>query len=407
MRLLFLLLMCLWLTGTQPLFSQDDWPRFRGVRGDGQVGAFPQRPLNPKLLWESPLASQGVGGIAASKDFVVVSSRSADDREDVFVCLDPVSGAELWKKQYLALGQLDYGTSPRATPLIHDPYVITLGAMGDLHCLDIDSGETKWHKHLVKDLAGELPIWGYGWSPLLADESLIVMPGGPVCFMASLQLESGDVRWKTPGLPAAYASPMLAQWQGQEQIIAYDRTTLGGWSLADGKRLWTIKPTEPNDFNVPTPIILPDALVVVTENNGLRKYDIDAGTGRPRPEPTAEIKSIRPDAHTPVVCGQQLIVAERELLALDIANGLRIDWRIKDRALRQHNSLIAAGNQVLVITQGGELLLIETQGSKGNLISRHKFTGNTKYILAHPALVGHTLYVRAENSLQAWSLWDE
>ena len=385
--------------------AQSSWPRFRGERGDGQVDKFPQKPLSPKLLWETPLPSQGVGGVSATADFVVVSSRSSDDKQDVFVGIDPVSGAVLWQKEYAAPGQLDYGTSPRATPLISDPYVFLLGAMGDLHCLDIDTGEVKWHKHMVKDLGGVLPIWGYGWSPLLVDVHLIVLPGGPNCSIAALAGETGQVVWQTPGQPTAYASPMLANWKNRQQIIAYDRTTLGGWSVEDGQRLWTIKPPEPNDFNVPTPLVLPDGLAVVTENNGLRKYDIDPATGFPKPEPSASVATVRPDAHTPVICGRQLLVAERELLALNLDNKLSIDWRIKDRALRQHNSLIAAGNQALVITQGGELLLVQTEGSSGRIVSRHKFSGSTKYILSHPALVGDTLYLRAENSLQAWALW--
>lgn len=385
--------------------AQSTWPRFRGERGDGHVAKFPQKPLSPKLLWETPLPSQGVGGVSATADFVVVSSRSPDDKQDVFVSIDPVSGAVLWQKEYAAPGQLDYGTSPRATPLISDPYVFLLGAMGDLHCLDIDTGEVKWHQHLVKDLGGVLPIWGYGWSPLLVDVRLIVLPGGPNCSIAALAAETGKVVWQTPGQPVAYASPMLAQWKGRQQIIAYDRTTLGGWSVEDGQRLWTIKPPEPNDFNVPTPLVLPDGLVVVTENNGLRRYDIDAQTGFPKSEPSASVSTVRPDAHTPVICDRQLLVAERELLALNLDNKLAIDWRIKDRALRQHNSLIAAGNQALVITQGGELLLVQTEGSSGRIVSRHKFSGSTKYILSHPALVGDTLYLRAENSLQAWALW--
>lgn len=387
--------------------GQEDWPRFRGQRGDGQVQEFPQHPFNPKLLWEAPLPSQGVGGISATAEFVVASARSEDDTQDVFVCFDPVSGAELWKHTYAAPGHLDYGNSPRATPQISDPYVFTLGAMGDLHCLDIDSGQVRWHKQLIKDLGGALPIWGYGWSPLLVEDRLIVLPGGPSASMAALHAETGELIWQSPGQGAAYASPLLAQWQGTQQVIAYDKISLGGWALTDGKRLWSIKPKEPNDFNVPTPLILPDSLIVVTENNGLRKYDIDRLTGNPQAEPSAIQSSLKPDTHTPVLCGQQLIAAERELVGINIADNLAIQWRLKDRALRQHNSLIAAGDQVLVITQGGELLLVKTSATSGEIVGRHKFTGSTKYILSHPALVDGTLYVRAENSLQAWSLWSE
>lgn len=37
-----------------------------------------------------------------------------------------------------------------ATPIITDPYVITLGAFGDLHCLDIETGKVIWKKHFAK-----------------------------------------------------------------------------------------------------------------------------------------------------------------------------------------------------------------------------------------------------------------
>ncbi len=78
--------------------------------------------MSPRFLKEqstqtsvgNSLPSQGVGGVSATDEFVIVSSRSADDQQDLFVCLDPVSGAVLWQKEYAAPGQLDYGTSPRA-----------------------------------------------------------------------------------------------------------------------------------------------------------------------------------------------------------------------------------------------------------------------------------------------------
>ncbi len=63
--------------------------------------------------------------------------------------------------------------------MIADPWVYLLGAGGQLHCVDLDTGEIKWQKHLVSDLQGEMPPWGYSASPLLKDEKLIVQqPGG-------------------------------------------------------------------------------------------------------------------------------------------------------------------------------------------------------------------------------------
>jgi outer membrane protein assembly factor BamB len=381
------------------------WPGFRGERGDGHVAKFPQTTFQPKIMWRSALPTQGVGGVAATTDFVIASSRSEDDKSDVFVCFDPVTGAESWQLSYPAPGQLDYGNSPRATPLISDPYVYLLGAFGDLKCVDIDSGEIKWSKHLIKDLGGQLPGWGYGWSPTLVDGRLIVLPGGKKCSIAALSVDDGSVVWQTPGDTAAYATPQLATWNDRRQIVAYDTRTLGGWDVKNGLRLWSVRPKEPNDFNVPTPIILPNALVVATENNGTRRYEVDS-TGAVSPEPSSQVKTILPDAHTPVVVGSQLIVAERELISLDLDKQLAVRWRIKDRALRAHNSLIVGGDEVLIVTQGGEVLLVKVNDTSGEIKARHKFGGEAGYLLSHAALSGNTLFVRAEYSLQAWALWE-
>ena len=390
-------------------YSQDElttWPGFRGERGDGHVAKFPQTTFQPKILWHSPLPTQGVGGVAATADFVIASSRSADDQSDVFVCFDPLTGAELWQLSYAAPGELDYGNSPRATPLIYDPYVYLLGAFGDLKCLDIDSGEIKWSKHLIKDLGGQMPGWGYGWSPTLVDSHLIVLPGGKRCSIAALSVTDGSVIWQTPGETAAYATPQLAAWNDRRQIIAYDSKSLGGWDAKTGMRLWSIKPKAPNDFNVPTPIVLTNALVVASENNGTRRYEVDS-SGIVDSEPSSQVKSIVPDAHTPVAIGSQLIVAERELISLDLEKQLAVRWRVKDRALRAHNSLIIGGDEVLIVTQGGEVLLIKVTENSGEIKARHKLGGDAGYLLSHAAFSGNTLFVRAEGSLQAWALWEE
>ncbi len=380
------------------------WPQFRGANADGHSAPFPDKPFNPRMLWQTLLPSQGVGGVAATRDFLMVSARDQRDGSDIFVCLDPVSGAELWKHTYPAPGQLDYGNSPRATPIIADPYVYTLGAFGDLHCLDIDTGEIVWQKHLVRDLGGKLPIWGYGWSPLKVKDQLIVLPGGKDCAIASLDCKTGDVQWKTPGENSGYATPQLATWNGTSQVVAYDQKTLGGWDLLTGKRLWTIQPAVQGDFNVPTPIVLERGLFVVTENNGGRFYQVNE-QGIPALEPTAQNMATVPDAHSPVQVDSQIIVAEKSLTSLDLDHELETRWQWKDRTLRGHNSLIVGGKQLLVITQGGEILLVQVEADQAKVLGRHMIGDDAKYILAHPALADEILFIRAEKAIQAWALW--
>ncbi len=76
------------------------WPGFRGEQRDGHVAKLPKQLNKVELLWAHPLPSSGVGGVAANENFVVVSSRDAKDKQDLFICLDPVTGTELWRLSY-------------------------------------------------------------------------------------------------------------------------------------------------------------------------------------------------------------------------------------------------------------------------------------------------------------------
>src|SRR5207302_1673345 len=83
---------------------------------------------------------------------------------------------------------------------------------------------------------------------------------------------------------------IAATIRGQVQVIGHDAVSLGGWEPATGKRLWTLLPEKPNDFNVPTPIALDDKLLVSTENNGTRLYEFD-DNGLLKPKPIAVNRS--------------------------------------------------------------------------------------------------------------------
>lgn len=347
--------------------------------------------------------------MAATDEFVIVTSRDRNDRMDVITCLDTVSGVAFWQHSYQATGNLDYGNSIRATPLIADPYVVTLGAFGDLHCLDLETGNLVWSKHLVRDLHGIMPQWGYSASPIAIDDRLIVQPGGDSASIAALDLETGEVVWKTPGRQAAYAS--LVPWSqgGKQQVIGFDYRTLGGWDVEDGKRLWEITPKVPNDFNVPTPIVMPEGVILTSENNGTRLHAWTS-PGTADAAPAAEFLDLAGDSHTPVVVGKYLVGVDRGLYVLDIHSQLRGISELYNPSLDGYCSLIGSEDRVLVQCEKGELLLLQIgqqSGSNQNVVrelDRIRVGDDSVQILAHGAIAGSIYFVRLPDRLQAWQL---
>lgn len=312
--------------------------------------------------------------------------------------------SEVWSVRYAAKGQLDYGNSPRATPLIHDNLVILQGAFGHLHVVELATGKTVWKKEMRREFAAnDKLVWGTCSSPLIVAGKLIVNPGGKQASLVALDPSTGDVLWKAPGQPAAFSSFISAKLGGRTQIIGYDQKSLGGWDVESGERLWTLEPPRPNDFNVPTPLIIDRSLVVTTENNGTRQYAFD-DAGSIQAEPTAVNEDFATDSHTPVIVGNRLFGVWNQLYCLDLNDGLRTIWTGDDPAFANYAVLIASPTRLLSVSTQGELLLIDPLADEFRVISRLKLFEDDNGVYSHPAIVGDQLYIRSSNHLGRLSL---
>jgi outer membrane protein assembly factor BamB len=363
-------------------------------------------PDNPDVVWEVPLAHAGLGGIAANDKYVIFGDRDQDDFQDVYRCLDAATGKPVWEIERLAAAALDYGNSPRATPLIVDSKVICQGAMGNLLCIDLLTGDVLWEKNFRDEFPvdAELP-WGYCGSPLLADGKLIVAPGAPDASLIALDPSTGALLWKVAGLPPSHGSLIVAELGGIQQVVGHDQKTLGGWDLSTGKRLWTIKPHSEGDFNVPTPVIYPNqqgeqTLLVATENNGLRSIAFDNSDGTPSKTVFTSMK-LRTDMSTPIVVGEQIYCVKDFLYCFDVSD-LSEKWRIRDRALGDYAATFATDEHLLVVGKG-DLLLLRSDGTK-KIISRCNVFDEHQVLYSHPAIYGNRMYIRGEHQLKCLRL---
>ncbi len=355
-------------------------------------------PGADKLLWRKPLPSKGLGGIAATDKYVIVSARDLDDTQDLWRCLDATTGTTQWSVRYPATGSLDFGNSPRATPLIHDAVVYCYGAFGHLYAIDLHTGKVLWKRDTRKEFAvpDDLP-WGLCGSPLIAGGKLILYIGGPKAALVAFAPKTGDILWKAPGAKPAYGSFLSGTFGGVEQVIGYDEATLGGWDVNNGQRLWTLTPDRPKDFNVPTPLAWNGHIIVSTENNATRMYRF-AEHGALDPKPVASYAELRPDTHTPVIVGNRLFGVHGGLHCLDLSNGLKAIWRGEDDALGHYTTVIASPTRLLLITMLGEALLVDALANEYKVLDRKALVEDEGGLYGHPAVVGGKLYLRSGNA---------
>ncbi len=382
------------------------WTDWRGKERAGQVDHLPSTlPEELTTLWKAPLTGPAMAGMAATADHVVIPDKDAEFTRDIFRCLSAQDGSHLWTLEYPATGDLDYSNAPRATPVIVGDLVYLQGAFGQLHCVELATGRIVWKKHLFDDFNAERLIWGASVPPLVIGEKLIVAPGGKDASLAAINRHTGDVIWKTPGHAAAYSAFIVATFSGVTQIIGYDSASAGGWDPETGRRLWELIPPDGSDFNVGTPVVIGNHLLLATENNGTRLYAFDT-KGRILPDPVSRNDDLAPDTCTPVVAGTRVFAtAYGDLYCLDHTDGLATVWNVNDDKFYDHANLIASDDRILIWTNTGDLILLDAMADAYQPLAEVRpFETEFPDTLSHPAIVGDRIYLRSNDELGCFEL---
>lgn len=351
-------------------------------------------PATADFKWTAELPSDGIGGLAASQKIVIAGSRDISDAFDVWIALDILTGEERWRLVYPAPGRLDYGNSPRATPLIWGDIAFLFGAFGHLNAVSVHDGEILWSRDLASEYRTPRMEWGLVGSPVVVDDKVFVQVGGQDGCVVAIEAKSGQTVWTTPGGKAGHSSFVVMSPFGRTQLIGYDDSSAGGWDVVNGKRLWKLAPKLSGDFNVATPIPFGDrAVIFSSENNGSRIHAFESD-GMLKLKAASHSSLISPDAHTPVVSKGRLYGVSSGLKCLDANDHLREIWYLDDDEFLGYGSLVVSDRRILIYSERGELVLIDDQGASGQIISRLKVTTDEVRTLAHPAFVGCSMFVR-------------
>jgi len=231
-----------------------DWPGFRGSANDGKQahgGLFAQG-FGMEIAWKKALGSAyssvSVAGGTAVTGF-------SDGTTDFTVGMDANSGAELWRYRIgpTYKGHLGSHDGTIATPLINDGMVYGLNAHGDLFCLDVKNGKQVWRSHLVKDLGAVAAVYGFGTSPLVVGNVLVVHSGGKEAPAAvtGLNKKTGKKLWALGEAESSYQSPIHAELLGKQQVICAMNKKLMGIDPLAGKLLWEYETGGVSDSYIP------------------------------------------------------------------------------------------------------------------------------------------------------------
>jgi outer membrane protein assembly factor BamB len=399
------------------LSQAEDWPHWRGVRGDGTWQGPklpPQWPdKGPRKKWSKPIGG-GYAGIAVAEGRLFTMDRQkgkqpgdpeADGMERI-LCLDAETGEQLWCHGYVTrYGDMGgYANGPRAMPTVHEGKVYTLGAVGHVCCLDAKDGKLLWAKDMVKDFGAKVPMWGFAASPVIDGDRVLIHagaePGG--CLMAFHRL-TGQELWRSGNDPAGYCTPVVIDAPSGRQIILWTPEHIHGLDASTGKPLWNVPYKITYGVSIATPIYQ-EGLVFVSGYWHGSKF-IRLGD-----KPT----TMTLEREDRKLCGlmAQPLYREGHVYLLDKKSGLVCielksgtkrweDHRLTPKGRNPHASIVWTGDddRVLLLNSDGELILarINPQGYQEE--SRRKILD--KEVWSHPAFAGKCVYVRTDGAEQA------
>lgn len=275
----------------------DDWPQWLGPERDGiwyESGIVEKFPAGgPPLLWRTPVGP-GYSGPSVAKGRVYLTDRRLPSTEknpaDAFargstggaervLCLAEADGKILWQYEYDCRYTISYPAGPRVAPLVSDGKVYTLGAEGNLCCLDAASGTLVWSRDFKKDFQIKAPMWGFAAHPLLHGDRLVCLVGGPGAAAVAFDKKTGKELWRA--LTAAepgYSSPTLVEAGGTRQLIIFHPEAANSLDPETGRVHWTVPFKSNAGLSVSTPRQLGNLLFFTSFYNGSLALKLEKDT---------------------------------------------------------------------------------------------------------------------------------
>jgi outer membrane protein assembly factor BamB len=380
------------------------WTDFRGPRRDGH---YTERPIGTnwpagglRPIWKQPVGAGYASFVIARGRAFTIEQRGP---EEVVAAYDVLTGRELWTNAWTAaFREFMGGDGPRATPTWADNHVYALGAEGELRVLDGATGRMIWRTNILQDAGAKNLQWGMAASPLIVDDTVVVLPGGPAGqSVVAYDRRTGKRVWSALTDQQAYSSPMLVTLARVHQIIAFSASRVMGLSPVGGELLWEYPWKTQFDINAAQPLVVGENRVFVSSGYGTGAAVIEL-TAMDRGFSVREVwRNIRmKNQFTSSVLHEGFIYGldESILACVDAATG---DLKWKGGRYGYGQVLLASGH-LIVLTEDGDLALVRATPERHEEIVR--FPALEGKTWNHPALAGGYLLVRNINEMAAFDL---
>jgi outer membrane protein assembly factor BamB len=398
--------------------AADDWPSWRGSAGTG-ISTEKAAPATwgpaENVAWKAPLPYRGNGSpiVSGGRVFVTCPEDSEGKKRSLY-CFDRKDGKPLWV-QTVDFGKRmpTHGTNPHSssTPVSDGKRVVAFHDAAGLFCYDLE-GKELWKR----DLGEFRHAWGYGNSPILHDDRVILNSGpGKRVFLAAFDLNTGKTVWETEeptkgdgdtnsngkGYLGSWCTPIVVKVGGKDQIVCAQPTRVVGYNPVDGKILWWCDGVQhdggAHDLAYSSPVLAGDTIVYV---GGFGGPGLGVRLGG-RGDVTASLRVWRV-AKEPQSIGSGVFLDgvvympfEGQLQCLDPRTGKSL-WTDRGPGGSYWGSIVVAAGRCYVTSKNGTTVVFKPNPRKFELVASNALGEDSN---STPAVSNGELFIRTFKNL--------
>ncbi len=379
------------------------WPAYRGATRTGRYDHpistdWPDDGLPPR--WQHPIG----GGYAS---FAVADGRlfTIEQRRtlEVVAAYDTDSGVELWTHGWDEQFQETLGgDGPRATPTWDDGRLFALGAGGELRSLAADTGRLLWRTNILDDAGAGNLTWAMSASPLVVDNMVIVLPGGPAGHsVAAYDADTGDTLWTGLDDVAGYTAPMLVELAGVRQILVVTAQRAAGLRVEDGTLLWDYPWVVSNVPNMAQPVVVGPNRLFISASYGQGSAMVEvtgAGDGLSAREVWRTNRMKNKFSSSVLHEGFIYGLDDNILACMDAETG-ELVWK---GGRYGYGQLLFADGHLVLLTERGDIVLVRATPEGHDEVDRFSaLSGKTWNV---PTIADGTLFVRNTTEMAAFDI---
>jgi outer membrane protein assembly factor BamB len=225
----------------------ENWPNFRGPKGDG-TSSEKEIPVKwderTNVLWKTAVPGVGYASPIVWDDKLFTVSAKTETQEKILLCYDTHNGKLLWQTTVLKApfeSKHNDNSFASGTPATDGKYIYLSFLDGEnvmVAAYDF-SGKQIWIQHPGKFSSPH----GYSCSPVLYGDKVIINGDSMGdSFAAALSKTDGHVIWKVKhDKPAhSFSTPILREMTGRNQLIFLGNKEVASYNPDNGQRYWYI-----------------------------------------------------------------------------------------------------------------------------------------------------------------------